>query len=1048
MFNWIVRTSLHNRLFVLAVSALLLVYGAMTAWRTPVDVFPDLNKPLITVLTEAGGMAPEEVEQLVTFPIETALNGMPGVTRVRSTSGVGLSLVYAEFDWGTDIYRNRQLVAERLALVREQMPGDITPVMGPVSSIMGEVMLVALPLLPGDGNSAAATPMQAREYADFVLRPRLLSIPGVSQVIPIGGEVRTLRVSPDTARMAQFGVSLTQVEQALKGYGGNAGGGFIDLNSREYLIRHLGRSNRAEDLAGIAVAWKDGRAVLLEQVASVSFAAGLKRGDAGYNGLPAVVLSVQKQPDADTVKLTAQIESALAELKQGLPTGLAEPRVLFRQADFIKASIGNVAEALRDGAIMVAIVLFAFLLSVRTTVISLVAIPLSLAVTALVFQWLGQSINVMTLGGLAIAIGELVDDAVVDVENILRRLKQNKAAGDPLSVLEVVRRASVEVRSGIVYATVIVVLVFVPLFALPGIEGRLFTPLGIAYIVSIAASMLVSMTVTPVMCLYLLPTMKRMDHGDGPLVAWLKRQDRKLLLWSFGRAKLLLGLAVLAVAGAAATVPQFPRAFLPAFNEGSLVLSLMLQPGTSLAEASRVGSVAETLIRQVPEVTQVGRRTGRAELDEHAEGVHSAEIDVDLKRSERDRETIMADIRDRLSTLPAQVAIGQPISHRLDHLLSGVRAQIAVKIFGDDTDTLRGLAETLRSQLAGVSGLVDLTVEKQVLIPQITVRLDHRKAAQMGLAPGEAIRLLQVLTDGAHGARIVDGPRRYDLVLRLPDNRRSPQDLARTLIDTPAGRVPVSSIATVEETDGPNQIGRENGRRRIVVYANTDGSDMGRVIADIRGIIDKTALPTGNFVSLEGQFQAQEEATRLIAGLSLVSLAMMFLVLYSRYRSVVLAGIIMANIPLALIGSVAAMWIAGVSLSVASMVGFITLAGIATRNGILKISHYINLCRLEGEHFSQAMIVRGSLERLTPVLMTALVAAFALTPLLMAADAPGKEILHPVAVVIFGGLVSSTLLDTLLTPVLFWLFGRKATERLVRPDPDAPRSPADTQEAY
>ena len=1052
MFNWIVRTSLHNRLFVLAVAALLMVYGALTAWRTPVDVFPDLNKPLITVLTEAGGMAPEEVEQLVTFPLETALNGMPGVTRVRSTSGVGLSLVYAEFDWGTDIYRNRQLVAERLARVREQMPGDIAPVMGPVSSIMGEVMLVALPLVPGDGKTPVATPMQAREYADFVLRPRLLSIPGVSQVIPIGGEVRTLRVAPDTARMAQIGVSLTQVEQALKGYAANAGGGFIDLNSREYLIRHLGRTNRAEDLGGIAVAWKDGRAILLEQVASVSFAAGLKRGDAGYNGLPAVVISIQKQPDADTVKLTAQIESALAELKQGLQSargsGLAEPRVLFRQADFIKASTGNVAQALRDGAIMVAIVLFAFLLSVRTTVISLVAIPLSLAVTALVFQWLGQSINVMTLGGLAIAIGELVDDAVVDVENILRRLKQNRAAGHPLSVLEVVRRASVEVRSGIVYATAIVVLVFVPLFALPGIEGRLFTPLGIAYIVSILASMLVSMTVTPVMCYYLLPTMKRMDHGDSPLVAWLKRRDTAVLAWSFGHAKLLIALAVLAVAGAAATVPFFPRAFLPAFNEGSLVLGLVMQPGTSLAEANRVGAVAETLIRQVPEVTQVGRRTGRAELDEHAEGVHSAEIDVDLQRSERDRETIMADIRARLSTLPAQVAIGQPISHRLDHLLSGVRAQIAVKIFGDDTDTLRGLAEAMRGQLATVPGLVDLTVEKQVLIPQITVRLDHRKAAQMGLSPGEAIRVLQTLTDGAHGADIVDGPRRYALVLRLPDQQRSPQDLARTLIDTPAGRVPVSSIATVEETDGPNQIGRENGRRRLIVYANTDGGDMGRVIKDIRSIIDKTLLPPGNFISLEGQFQAQEQATRLIAGLSVVSLAMMFLVLYSRYQSVVLAGIVMANIPLALIGSVVAMWIAGVSLSVASMVGFITLAGIATRNGILKISHYINLCRFEGESFSQAMIVRGSLERLTPVLMTALVAAFALTPLLLAADAPGKEILHPVAVVIFGGLVSSTLLDTLLTPVLFWLFGEKATQRLTQPEPQAVQAAGGTQDAY
>jgi CzcA family heavy metal efflux pump len=1044
MFNWIVRYSLHNRLLVLAVAALLMAYGALTAWRTPVDVFPDLNKPLVTVLAEAGGMAPEEVEQLVTLPVETALNGMPGVTRVRSTSGVGLAIVYAEFDWGTDIYRNRQLVAERLALVREQLPGDIMPVMGPVSSIMGEVMLIALPLAAGSDTAAR---MKAREYADFVLRPRLLSIPGVAQVIPIGGEVRTLRVAPDTARMAQFGVSLSQVEQALRGYASNAGGGFIDLNAREVLIRHLGRSTRTEDLAGIAVAWKDGRAVLLEQVATVGFAPGLKRGDAGYNGAPAVIVSVQKQPTADTVKLSAAIESALDELKQGLPAGVAAPKVLFRQADFIRASIGNVAEALRDGAIMVAIVLFAFLLSARTTLISLLAIPLSLAITALVFQLLGQSINVMTLGGLAIAIGELVDDAVVGVENIVRRLRQNRAAVRPMPVLEVVQRASVEVRSGILYATVIVVLVFVPLFALPGIEGRLFTPLGIAYIVSILASMAVSMTVTPALCAILLPTMKRLEHGDSALVAWLKRQDARLLAWSFPRAKAMVAVAALAVAAAAASVPFMPRLFLPPFNEGSLVLSLMLNPGTSLAEANRVGAVAEGLIREVPEVLQVGRRTGRAELDEHAEGVHSAEIDVDLKRSGRDREAVMADIRQRLAVLPAQVAIGQPISHRLDHLLSGVRAQIALKIYGDDTDTLRGLAEGLRAQLAGVPGLVDLTVEKQVLIPQVSVRLDQRRAAQAGLAPGEAIRMLQALTDGAHGAQIVDGARRYELVLRLPDDQRGPQDIARTLIDTPAGRLPVSAIATVEETDGPNQIGRENGRRRIVVYANTDGRDFGAVIAAIRGVVAKQALPAGTFVSLEGQFQAQEQATRLIVGLSAVSLAMMFLVLYSRYQSAVLAGIVMANIPLALIGSVLAMWLAGVQLSVASMVGFVTLAGIATRNGILKISHYINLCRFEGETFGQPMIVRGSLERLTPVLMTALVAAFALTPLLLAADAPGKEILHPVAVVIFGGLISSTVLDTLLTPVLFALFGRSATERLLTDEAPAP-SAAGTREAF
>ena len=1049
MFDWIVRSSLRNRLFVLAVAAVLLVWGASSASRTPVDVFPNLDKPLVTVLTEAGGMAPQEVEQLVTVPIETALNGMPGVTRVRSMSGVGLSIVYAEFDWGTDIFRNRQIVAERLALARAQLPAGIEPSMGPVSSIMGEIMLIALPISAQAHD--AALPMQAREFADFVLRPRLLSIPGVSQVIPIGGEVRTLRVTPDTARMAQFGVSLTQVEQAMKGYATNAGGGFIDLNGRELLIRHIGRSAGLDELVGnlanTAVAWRDGRPVLLDQVARVGFAPGLKRGDGGYNGAAAVIASVQKQPGADTVRVTAAVEAALEELAPGLPPGLATPKVLFRQADFIGASVGNVGEALRDGAVMVAVILFAFLLSARTTLISLLAIPLSLAVAALAFRAFDLSINVMTLGGLAIAIGELVDDAVVDLENILRRLKENRAAGAPVPVLEVVRRASVEVRSGIVYATMIVVLVFVPLFALPGIEGRLFAPLGIAYIVAIVASMLVSITVTPVLAYYLLPRMKRIDRGDSPLVTYLKRLDARVLAWSFPHARLLVGVATLAVLLAAASMPLFPRAFLPAFNEGSLVLGLVLAPGTSLEQSNRIGAEAERLIMEVPEVRQVGRRTGRAELDEHAEGVHAAEIDVDLEPSGRSREEIMAHIRERLALLPAQSAIGQPISHRLDHLLSGVRAQIALKLFGDDSDMLRGLAEQLRGRLSQIPGLVDLSVEKQVLIPQIAVRIDPVRLAQTGLAPGEAVRLLQALTDGAHSTEIVDGPRRYDLVLRLPDQRRGPQDLAYTLIDTPAGRLPVSAFASVTEEDGPNQVGRENGRRRIVVYANSDGSDMGMIVAQIRRAIGQTPLPAGYFISLEGQFQAQEQALRLIAVLSLVSLAMIFLVLYSRYRSAVLAAIVMANIPLALIGSVVAMWFAGVSLSVASMVGFITLAGIAARNGVLKVSHYINLCRFEGETFGVPMIVRGSLERLTPVLMTSLVTAFALTPLLLAADAPGKEILHPVAVVIFGGLISATLLDTLLTPVMYWLFGERATRSLVD-EPAAETVDPRVQEAY
>ncbi len=1047
MFKAIIDTSLNQRLLTLAFAIILMAYGGLVLKGTPVDVFPDLNKPSITLLTEAGGMAPEEVEQLVTFPIETTMNGMPGVSRVRSVSGIGLAVVTVEFEWGSDIYLNRQQVAERLALVREQLPPGVTPQMGPISSIMGEIILLALPVDP-----AKASPMQAREYADWVLRPRLLTLPGVAQVIPIGGEVKQYRVEPDATRMATLGVTLEQVKAALGGFAANTSGGFLDAQAKEFLIRQIGRTASLSDLQKVTVAVNNGQPIALSQVAAVRLAAGVKRGDASYQGKPAVILSVQKQPAADTVKLTRAIEAALTDLGKSLPPGIQPPQTLFKQADFIEHSIANVAEALRDGAIMVALVLFAFLLNVRTTIISLTAIPVSILATVLVFKYFGLTINTMTLGGLAIAIGELVDDAVVGVENVLRRLKLNAAAAEPKPAIEVIASATLEVRSAIVYATLIIVLVFVPLFALPGIEGRLFTPLGVAYIVSILASMFVSVSITPVMAYYLLARPRPLaspakgrwwqfwkwgagggaDHdADSPLVRVLKRWDTRLLEWSFDRARRVVALAALTVIAAAASVPYFARAFLPPFNEGTLTVSLLLNPGTSLLESNRVGTLAEQLAMQLPEVIKVGRRTGRAELDEHAEGVHSTEMDVDLKASARSRDQITQDLRARLAVLPAVVNVGQPISHRLDHLLSGVRAQIAVKVFGEDLDTLRGLASGLRERLATIAGITDLQIEKQVLIPQLKVRLDYDKAATYGVAPGHVLESLETLIEGARVTQIIEGNRRFDLVLRLPDNERGQRGLQNLLIETPRGRVPLSALASIEEGDGPNQISRENTRRRIVLSANSDGGDLGQIVERIRVEVAASTLPAGYSVALEGQFQAQEQATRLIGLLSLVSLTMIFLVLYSRYRSTTLALMIMSNIPLALVGSVVALWLSGQPLSVAALVGFITLAGISTRNGILKISHYINLCAFEGEVFGRKLIIRGSLERLTPVLMTALVAAFALIPLLLAADAPGKEILHPVAVVIFGGLVSSTLLDTVVTPLMFYLWGERPLARLL-----------------
>lgn len=1030
MFKWLLTSSLSNRLLVLIASVVLMAYGAWTLSRTPVDVFPDLNKPTVTIMTEAGGMAAEEVEQLITFPLETTMNGLPGVETVRSVSSAGLSFLYVTFGWDTEIYRARQLVSERLASMEEGMPEGVVPRMGPISSIMGEIMQVAIPV-----DTAKISPMAVREYADWILRPRLMAIPGVAQVIPIGGEVRQFQVQPNTARMGELGITHEQLEAALKGYSSNTSGGFLELNGREYLIRHLGRTSLLDDLKNLALTTRNGQPILLRQIADVTFAAAPKRGDAGFEGKPAVILGIQKQPTADTISLTKSIEAAMDGMKKSLPTGMDEPRVTFRQASFIEASIDNLKWKLVGASVFVAAILYLFLGTLRPTVIALTAIPVSILMAALVFKYFGLSINTMTLGGLAVAVGGLVDDAVVGLENSIRRLREDRARHPDhrLNPVEVVARATMEVRSSILYATIIIVLVFVPLFALPGMEGKLFVPLGIAFIVSTLASLVVSVTVTPVLSYYLMPGMKSLDHGDTRLLAWLKAWYASGLQKVLNQPRRALAAGGIAVAVALVAVPFFPTTFLPPFNEGTLLVGVRLNPGVTLAETAALARQVEVLIRQAPEVTHVGRRSGRAELDEHAEGVHVSELDVGLKPAgelTRSMAEISADIRTRLGNLPAAVSIGQPISHRIDHMLSGVRSQIAIKIFGDDLDTLRGQADLLRGKLAAIPGIADLEIEKQVLAPQIKVRVDYAAAAQYGVPAPQILSALQSLVEGEKVTQIVEGGRRFALVVKLPESARSAEGLQHILVETPSGRVPLSKVASIEEGDGPNQISRDDGKRRIVLSANAQGRALSDIVADMRAVVAQTKLPEGYFITLGGQFQAQEEASRLVGLLSLVSLTLMFVVLYSRYQSTKLSLLIMANIPLALVGAVVGLWLSGQPLSVAALVGFITLAGISVRNGILKVSHYINLMRFEGETFDQQMIVRGSLERLAPVLMTALVTAFALAPLLFEAEQPGTEVLHPVAVVIFSGLISSTLLDTFLTPAMFWLFGRKAAERL------------------
>jgi CzcA family heavy metal efflux pump len=1017
MLDSLIRSSLEHRLVVLALALAFLAYGGFVAARMPVDVFPDLTVPTVTLVTESKGLAPEEVELLVTFPIETAVMGRPGVERVRSASAYGLSLVYVEFAPGTDVFRARQLVAEKLPELR--LPEGVSPpLLGPVSSTMGEILLISM-------TSTKTSPMELRSLAEWVVRPRLLAVPGVAQVVLVGGETRQFQVLVDPAKLRDYELSLEDVVAAAEASNASSGGGFVEVAHTEYLVRGRARVRSVSDLASSVVAVRDSVPILIGNVATVREGPALKRGDGSFNGAPAVVATIQKGPEANTLSLTREIETALAALAPTLPPDVRLDTKAFQQADFIQRAVANVSSAVVESAILVVLVLFLFLWSFRTTLITLTAIPLSLLAAVVALRYFGLGFNTMTLGGLAIAIGELVDDAIVDVENVFRRLRQNRERGSPAPLLHVVFEASSEIRGSIVYATAIVILVFVPLFNLGGIEGRMFTPLGLAYVLAVAASLLVALTVTPVLCYFVLGRfgIDALPERDSLVVSWLKRRYRRLLESAFRHPGRVLSVALGLLIVAVSTVPFLGGDFLPPFREGTLNINTFLPPGTSLAESNRIGALVEATLHEIPEVVSTTRRTGRGERDEHAAGVSQSELEVVLSSSDRSHEEMVEEARAKLATVPGLVfEVGQPISHRIDHLLSGTRAQIAIKLFGPDLATLRTLGERIRAAAEGVPGLVDLSLEPQVGVPQLQVNLDRRAAAALGLTAQGVADAVETAFYGRAVSRVLDVPGLFDIFVRLDDgSRASPEAIGEVPMATPSGaRVPIAQIAEVRLDRGPNTIHRENLERRIVVQANVSGRDMASAVEDVRRAISTSVvLPKGYSIRYGGQFEAREKASRQILLLSLLSVSGVFLLLYLALGTVRESVLVMANLPLAFIGGVLVAAAAGGVLSVGSLVGFITLFGIATRNGIMLVSHYQHLLEREGRGFREA-VVEGSIERLSPILMTALVTGAGLLPLVLGAGEPGKEIQQPMAVVILGGMVTSTFLNMIVVPVLYF----------------------------
>jgi len=1031
MIGHIIAWSLRNKLFVVIAAILLLAWGGWQAARIPVDVFPDLTAPAVTVVAEAHGMAPTDVESLVTFPIETALNGAPGVRRVRSSTKIGLAVVTVEFEWGTDLYQARQVVAERLQMARASLPPDIpAPTMTPAASIMGEILFIAL---LSDRHSG----MELKNAADQVLRRRILAVPGVAEVVPIGGDSQQFQVTLKPERLAAYNLTLDEVARALRDANQNVSAGFYVESGQEYLIQGQGRIKVLDDIADTVIALRNGQPVLIRQVAEVGIGAAPKRGTGSHNGKPAVILGIQKQPGANTLELTERLDRLLAEIQAGLPAGMKIESHIFRQADFIRVSIDNLFAALSEGAILVVAIVFAFLLSARATAITLLAIPLALLAAVLSMKALGATINTMTLGGMAIALGALVDDAIIVVENIVRRLRANlaKPPGEQAATLHVVFEATKEIQGSIVFATLIIMLVFLPLFFLSGVEGRLMVPLGFAYVVSLAASLLVAITVTPVLAGLFLPHSKIVRQNIEPrFIHALKAAYRRVLEATVTRWKTVSAIAVLALAVALAALGFAGRAFLPDFNEGTLTISTATLPGTALEESDRLGQMVEQILHTHPEVVATARRTGRAEGDPHAMDVSASEMEVTLKMGKRSKEDFLKALRADLLSVPGtQIVIGQPISHRIDHMLSGSRSNIAVKIFGPDLGELRRLTGEVKAAVQSVAGAVDVTDEQQGDVPFLTIRFKRDALARHGLSIRQVAETVETAFSGTAVSRIQQGQASFDLVVRFDPAVKSNLDAIRaTLITTASGaRLPLSALADIRNDRAPYSISRENVQRKMVVMANVAGRDLASVVEDIRRkVAAGVKLPPGYHVEYGGQFESAEEAARTLLLLGIGVVVGIFLLLYVAFHSARDALLVMLNLPLAVIGGVAGVFASGGVLSVAAIIGFITLFGIATRNGVMMVAHIRHLVEGEGVRDAAQAVKRGAEERLVPILMTALAAGLALVPLALAAGQPGSEIQSPMAVVILFGLASSTLLNMIVVPALYLRFGaiRKTLE--------------------